>query len=255
MTRYVHRKTLLNKSLVEWTDRNCNHYVGCAHNCQYPCYASIFSRRSCRRQWTDVLVVENALELAVKEIRHVKPGERIMMSSMTDPYQPIETTERLTRSLIPVLATHCGGKPPTLIIITKSDLVNRDLELISQFPNIKLCMSVTAEGPIDRWEPNAPSNYARIKVLEKAHDMGISTIASIEPWIVGVTKPLQLVRLIYPYVDEVFIGSHNYKYSRHSEANRKRLRTYRVVLPKVVRFLNNHMVKVVVKKELRRLVE
>lgn len=259
MTRYIHRKTLINKSGVEWTDYNCNHYVGCTHNCQYPCYAKRFNRRKSQHQWTDVLVVENALELAVKEIRKIPPEARIMVSSMTDPYQPIEKTEKLTRSLLPALATHNFAyhrKPPTVILITKSDLVQRDFELIRQFPNVRLCMTITAVENIPKWEPYAPGNIARIQTLRMAHDRGIYTIASIEPWIVGVTKPLQLVRVIYPFVNEVFIGSHNYKHRKGSKKWQHDTSIYRVVLPEVVRFLNSHMVKVVVKKELtQRLLE
>lgn len=245
MVTYIRRKTLLNKSGVEWTDYNCNHYKGCIHNCQYPCYARILSHEK-QEQWQRVRVVENALELAVKEIRKVPPGARIMVSSMTDPYQEIEATEKLTRSLLPVL----GNSKATVIIITKSDLVRRDFDLIKQFPNIRLCMTITSCDNIPKWEPNAPGNAIRIKVLRDAHRLGIYTIASIEPWIPGVTKPMHLVRLIWPYVNEVFIGSWNYHYRKGSQQDLICRRIYKTWLPEIIKYLQVRMVKVVVKKEL-----
>lgn len=251
-TRYVRRKTLLNRSGVEWTDYNCNHYIGCWHGCNYPCYAQKISRQK-YPYWRQVAVVKNALELAVREIRKVPPGARIMVSSMTDPYQPIEETEKLTRSLLPVLAIKRWEgipDPPTIIITTKSDLVRRDFQLIKQFPNIKLCMTITSCDNLDMVEPYAPGNCARIACLRDAHRLGIYTIASIEPWIPGVSKPLQIVRHIYPYVDEIFIGSLNHHYINGSEAQKRAVRIYREYLPLVVDFLQRHMKKVVVKREL-----
>jgi len=248
---YFRRKHLLNRSGVDWTDYNCNHYVGCAHNCQYPCYARLISKKK-ESEWTQVAIVENALELAVREIRHVRPDSTIMVSSMTDPYQPIEKTEKLTRALIPVLASR---QNVTVIVITKSDLVRRDFGLIEEFPNVKLCMTITSSDNISDFEPNAPGNAARIKCLEEARDLGIYTIASIEPWIPEVTKPIQLVRLIYPYIKEVFIGSWNWHFRRGSTPQQKAARHYRAWLPYVTKFLEDHMIKYTIKKELHQLVD
>lgn len=252
--QYIERKSLINKSGVEWTDFNCNHYIGCAHNCQYPCYARVLSRKK-QHEWTNVAVVENAMELAVKEIHNVPPGARIMVSSMTDPYQPIEATERLTRSLLPILAgfkTTCY--PPRITIITKSDLVRRDFDLIKLFPNIQLCMTITSCDDIPKYEPYAPGNKTRIETLKLAHKMGIYTIASIEPWIPGVTKPLHVVNKLAPFVDEFFIGSWNHHYRRGSEAQKKMIRMYEIWLPVVVERIEAHMKRYVIKKEILNLI-
>ena len=248
-TTYVRRKTLLNRSLVEWTDYNCNHYIGCWHGCNYPCYAQKISRQK-YPYWRQVAVVKNALELAVKEIGKVPPGARIMVSSMTDPYQPIEEQEKLTRSLLPVIARHCGGEPPTVIITTKSDLVRRDFQLIKQFRNIKLCMTITSCDNLEGFEPYASGNRARIACLREAHHLGIYTIASIEPWIPNLTKPLQIVGYIHPYVDEFIIGSWNHHYKTGSKADKKARQHYKEYLPLIIEFLQNHMKKYLIKKEL-----
>jgi len=251
MVSYIRRKHLLNRSKVEWTDYNCNHYVGCEHDCGY-CYARLISR--CKREeWRKVQVVENAMELAVKDILSVnKPGARIMVSSMSDPYQPIEDIERLTRSLIPILAGfHRTCVPPQVILSTKSTLVTRDFELIKQFKNISLYMTVTAPKDLPEFEPNAPGNVARMDALKEAHnDFGIHTIMGIEPWIPEVTKPLQIIKQVWPYVDEFIIGSWNHHYRAGSEAEKQAIRTYRAWLPEIVSFLRNHMKKFLVKTEL-----
>lgn len=247
MVRYVRRKTLINKSGVDWTDFNCNHYKGCIHNCQYPCYARLLSHEK-QEQWQQVRVTENAMELAVRDIKKVPSGSTIMVSSMSDPYQKIEASERLTRSLLPILAGF--NRKVKVIIITKSDLVRRDFDLIKQFPNIKLCMTITSCDNIPKYEPYAPGNAVRIKCLRDAHKLGICTIASIEPWIPGVTEPMHLIRVIYPYVDEVFIGSWNYHYRKGSKQDLMCRRIYKTWLPEVVRYLQARMVKVVVKHEL-----
>lgn len=246
MPLYVRRKHLLNRSGVDWTDYNCNHYVGCAHNCQYPCYARELSRKK-QWEWTCVAVVENAMELAAREIKRIPPSSKIMVSSMTDPYQPIEKIEKLTRGLIPILGSRDDVQ---VILITKSDLVQRDLALIKEFPSVSVCMTITSCDNIPKYEPNAPGNVDRIATLQLAHSLGIYTIASIEPWIPGTTRPLNVVRLIYPYVDEVFIGSWNWHFRSGSEPQKKAIATYKAVLPQVVDLLHSHMKKVVVKKEL-----
>ena len=246
---YFERKTLLNHSKVEWTDFNCDYYVGCRHNCKY-CYARKLQRLD-ESEWIRVHVCKNALELAVREIRTIPKGSRIMVSSMTDPYQYIEQDEQVTRMLIPILA----ARPDiTVILITKSDLVKRDFGLIAEFPNVHLCMTITSFKDLPDLEPDSPGNAARIKCLREANAYGIYTIASIEPWIPKVTNPLQVLQSIWPFVKEVFVGSYNWHYRRGSEPEKDAITEYRAILPHVTKFLEDHMIKYTIKKELRKLV-
>lgn len=242
----VTRKSLLNKSKVEWATHNCNHYVGCFHNCQYPCYARKLTRTT-ERDWLYPSVVENALELAVKEIKRLPTDSRIMVSSITDPYQPIEQVTRLTRSLIPVLASREDIK---VILITKSDLVMRDFNIIKEFPNVSVCMTITSVNDLKVLEPNAPGNRDRIECLRQAKQAGIHTIASIEPWIPTVTELPKLVRLIYRYADEIIIGSWNHRFRKGSREEKKTIYYYKKVLPDVIDFLRSQMKHVCVKEEL-----
>lgn len=261
MINYITRKTLLNKSKVEWTDYNCNHYVGCVHNCRYPCYAQKISRKN-QLDWVRVAVVKNALELAVQEIRHIPSGSRIMVSSMSDPYQPIEAICQLTRSLIPVLAgfkakpvippcrpQDCFGYAQ-VVIITKSDLVRRDFDLIRQFPNVSLCMTITSLENLPEMEPFTSGNKARIECLQDAKSIGIRTIASIEPWMPDACNLLELAHRLIPFVDEFFIGSWNHHFKRDSISALAVKAQYRTRLPAVLDLLRHHMKRVTIKEEL-----
>lgn len=252
--RHIQRKSLINKSGVEWTDFNCNHYVGCIHNCNYPCYARLISKKK-RSEWARVSIVENAMELAVRDIKRVPCGSTIMVSSMTDPYQKIEATEKLTRTLIPILACR-GDDAIKVILITKSDLVRRDFALIQEFPNVILCMTITSpENLYDTFEPLAPGNKLRIQCLKEAHKLGIYTIASIEPWIPGVTKPVHLIHKLAPFVNEFIIGSWNHHFRRGSVEQKRVQRTYQNWLPEVLDAAANHMKHILVKEELRNQVD
>lgn len=251
MWNSIKRKTLLNKSGVEWTDYNCNHYVGCAHNCAYPCYARILSKKK-PSDWTRVVFVENALELAVKGIRKIPDGAMIMVSSMTDPYQPIEQQLKLTRALLPVLAGFPGKRK--VRIITKSDLVKRDFQLIRQLNNVELCMTISSMFKLPHLEPYAPGNPRRIEALKEAHKLGIWTVASIEPWIPRATNPLRIIHETRAFVDEYILGSWNYK-GRSEAARKRRAAFYAARLPTIEGVLSSHMKKYLVKKELRALVE
>jgi DNA repair photolyase len=87
------RKSLLNRSGVDWGDHtgrypllyNCNIYYGCQHDCTY-CYSQRIYRW--KVPWRDVEPVENAVVLSRNEVQQKDPG-RIMVCSMTDPYQPV----------------------------------------------------------------------------------------------------------------------------------------------------------------------
>jgi DNA repair photolyase len=123
-------KSLINVSEVDWKDYsgrcpsiyNCNIFYGCQHNCRY-CYSRKIYRW--KKNWREAEPVENAVELARKEVKRGEPG-RIMFCSMTDPYQPIEADQGLARDVLKVLM---DSEFPVLIM-TKSDLVTQDFDII-----------------------------------------------------------------------------------------------------------------------------
>ena len=103
---YVQTGQLLTKptGFMNAYDFTLNPYSGCSFGCTY-CYAAFFSRDTEKRDtwgyWVDVK--ENAIELLDKR-RKSLDDKLIYMSSVTDPYQPIERELELTRRLLEIMA-------------------------------------------------------------------------------------------------------------------------------------------------------
>jgi DNA repair photolyase len=102
----------------------------------------------------------------------------VMISDCTDPYQPLEKARQITRKCIQTLVEH---RFP-LLIVTKSDLVTRDIDLFKKTSTV-ISMTVTTirEDIAKQIEPNAPAPEERIKALEKIVAAGISATARIDP--------------------------------------------------------------------------
>jgi len=235
----IKRRTLIRRSGVEWTDYNANIYRGCAHNCKY-CYARLMTKRfeSEPSDWQDVKTVENAVELARRDIRSLHPG-RIMFCSMTDPYQPIEAETRLARKVLEVLL----HTPFHVLILTKSPLVTRDYDLIRGHRNVEVGFTITSLEDIPFWEPYAPGNTKRIEALKKAHSIGIKTFVSIEPWIPEITHPQSIIEKLKHSVNRFIIGSMQYCDVPRSFYVRN--------LPALISWLKENKIDYYLKKELR----
>jgi len=183
-------------------------------------------------------MVENAVELARRDISALRPG-RIMFCSMTDPYQPIEAETELARKVLKVLL----DSPFEVLILTRSPLVTRDYDLIRGHRNVEVGFTVTSLDDIPFWEPYAPGNTRRIEALKKAHEKGIRTFVSIEPWIPNVTHPRSIIENLREYVDRFIIGSIQY-------CNVPR-RFYADRLPSLIAWLDGSKINYYLKKELR----
>src|SRR5205807_557108 len=118
-----------------------NPYSGCTFGCNY-CYAAFFANTETLKQnwgrW--VQVKENALSLLIKRRKKPLIDKTIYMSSVTDPYQPIERDLKLTRALLEeLLAYH----QVHLVVQTRGSLVTRDIDLLQQFEYVQVNMTVT----------------------------------------------------------------------------------------------------------------
>jgi DNA repair photolyase len=147
----------------------------------------------------------NAPEILEKQLKRAARGS-IIISSVTDAYQPIEARYKITRKCLEVLLQYHFS----IDILTKSSLVLRDMELIKKFKDISVGITITTddEGMRKVFEPNAPSISARINALKKLHDNGISTYAFIGP--VLPMNPEALTERIKPYADSIIIDRMNY---------------------------------------------
>ena len=183
----VKAKEILTKTKLG-ADYVINPYVGCGHNCLY-CYAKFIARWRPLEygKWGDWVEAKiNGPEL-VKD-RKIK-GE-VFMSSICDAYQPVEKELKLTRKILENL-----DKNVKLSILTKSDLVLRDIDIFKQFKDIEIGLTINSFiGKTKKlFEPSSIENNDRIKALEKLSEQGIKTYAFISPIIPGLINLQDIV--------------------------------------------------------------
>ncbi len=158
---------------------NMNLYRGCQHRCIY-----CDSRSECYQIEDfdgEVLVKENAIELLRKELASKRVKGVIGLGSMNDPYMPLERKINLVGRALEVIAEF--GFP--IHIITKSDLVLKDLETIKRINAVYATISFTITTADDdlaaKVEPYAPRPSARLKAMRTLADNGIQTGVTMMP--------------------------------------------------------------------------
>jgi DNA repair photolyase len=162
-------------------DFTLNPYSGCSFGCTY-CYAAFFSRTQEQRDhWGSwVMVKENAVEQLRKKRKKPLVNKTIYMSSVTDPYQPIERKLCLTRSILQELADYHQVR---LVIQTRSPLITRDIDLFKQFANIQVNMTITTDSEAIRkvFEPVCSSNADRLEAIKTVSEAGVGTCITMTP--------------------------------------------------------------------------
>ncbi len=201
----VRAKSILNKSKIY--DYCLNPYTGCQVNCRY-CYARLFMRRYTghAEPWGSFVDVKvNAPELLRRQIIRAKRGT-VWISSVCDPYQPLEKKYRLTRRCLEILAE---AQFP-VNIQTKSALVLRDLDILTRFKEIEVGMTITTsdERIARMFEPGASTVEARIDALKAVHARGIPTFVFVGPLLPGGAD--RLVTALKGKVNKILIDRMNY---------------------------------------------
>ena len=202
----IQAKTILSASKIY--PYVINPYTGCQHGCSY-CYARFMKRVTGHKEpWGEFVDVKiNAPDLLRKEIQK-KKREKVWVSGVCDPYQPLEATYRLTRQCLEILAQHNWP----VIIQTRSPLVLRDMDIIRDARDFEVGFSVTTadERIRELFEPNAPPIPDRIQALDELHKAGVRTYAMIAPVLPGAEG---LVALLRGKVDYILIDRMNYHYA------------------------------------------
>lgn len=199
-------RSVLSKTGIPGRKYCINPYVGCAYACRY-CYATFMKRFTGHIEpWGSFVDVKtNAHEVLRRQLKRAQKGD-IILSSVTDPYQPVEAKYRITRKSLEVLALYQFP----LDILTKSPLVLRDIDIISKLKNVEVGLTITTDNDRVRkvFEPNAPPINARIEALRKLHKESIKTYTFVGP--VLPMNPESLAKQIRPYVGSVIIDRMNY---------------------------------------------
>ena len=155
-----------------------NLYRGCQHQCIY-----CDSRSECYQieNFADILVKANAVVLLRKELAHKRIKGTIGTGSMNDPYMPLEAERKLTRQALEVIAEfHFPAH-----VITKSDLVLRDVDLLKEIGRVYAAVTftlTTAEDELSRkLEPGAPVSSRRLAAMQTLAENGILTGMTLMP--------------------------------------------------------------------------
>ena len=170
-------KSALSSSTLPGLTYSLNPYRGCQHNCAY-CYAPNVLRMD-RVHWGDCITVKtNIPVILAKELKTKKPGV-VGISTVTDPYQPLEQKYTLTRYCLEQLVKHDFPAH----VQTKSALVTRDSDLLVRFSDSQVMMSIGTLNDQERklLEPNTSSIQERLAALRKLSDAGIKTTIFFGP--------------------------------------------------------------------------
>ena len=199
-------KSILSKSGIPGVDYCINPYVGCFHGCRY-CYATFMKRFTGHTEpWGSFVDIKtNAPEVLHRQLRTAAAGH-VLISSVTDPYQPMEEKYKLTRRCLEVLLPH----QPSVNVLTKSPLILRDLDLLKQFKAITVGFTVGTDNDEIRrvFEPYAPPVEARIQALKTLFEAGLKTYVFIGPLL--PMDPEALSDKMNPYVHSLLIDRMNY---------------------------------------------
>jgi len=205
--REIQAKSILNVSKIH--DFCVNPYTGCGVGCLY-CYARLFIPRYSghAEPWgTFVDAKVNAPDVLRRQLKRAKPGN-VWVSSVCDPYQPVEERFGLTHLCLEALLE--AGRP--VLIQTKSARILADIELIRRFPDARVTFSIATEDEAiaRRLEPGASPVAERIAALARLHEAGVRTAAFIGPILPG--NPERLVERLAGVIDEALVDRMNYVY-------------------------------------------
>jgi len=174
---------------------NMNLYRGCQHGCIY-----CDSRSSCYQlgDLSDIRIKENALLILEKELKSKREKGTIGFGSMNDPYMPVERKEELTRKALQLALRY---RFP-VHIITKSNLVVRDIDILKEISKIYAAISITITTSDDRLsriiEPNSPSSSERFDAIKQLSEAGIYAGITLMPVLPFITDDQEnLINIAY----------------------------------------------------------
>lgn len=238
------RGKLVTKSMFSGYDLCLNPYVGCEFGCSY-CYVR-FTVKDEDHDWGEFVRVrehvadklpreldkgffriENGYEIVTDDegnVQHTEAGKpqkrtifktlmmpeaRLVLGTMTDPYQPIETKHRITRTALEIIAEH-SNQFRKVGIFTRSPLVLQDLDLIQKLPNARVHFTVTPfpHDVLRAIEPYSPITKRRWDTVKALKDAGLRVHVNVSPIIPIISEGFEeefVQKLVELQIDEYFV--------------------------------------------------
>lgn len=180
----------LTPSGIYGVDYSLNPYIGCQHACVY-CYVPYSYGRIPPSEWGSVVKAKvNLPRLLNKEARSLPPC-RVLVGSVTDPYQPLEARLGLTRACLEALKEADAD----VVLMTKSSLFRRDLRILTSLKSCEVGVTVTTLRA-HRWlEPNSPPPSERLSAIREASEAGLTTFLFLGP-LVPLVSDLELAEIL-----------------------------------------------------------
>jgi DNA repair photolyase len=205
---FVEAKTLITKSNIPNIDYVVNPYTGCMHSCIY-CYAEFMKRFSNHggEKWGSFLDVK---QFDLNKINpHRYDGKRLMFSSVTDPYIPLEIRYQNTRKIL----EHLVGTTAEITILTKSKFVTRDIDLFKQFKHIEVGISISTmdKDLSHKLEPVASNPIERMESLKRIYDNGIQTYVFVSPFLPQITDFKKIIEYSKEFADDFWFENFNFR--------------------------------------------
>ena len=198
----IEAKSIIGTTQVPSADYVINPYTGCQFACMY-CFASFMGRfvGETNNNWGNYVYAKtNAIELMEKDIKRLmkkKTHPKVVLSTVTDPYQGVEKKYRLTRGILEVFVKH--NYQGRVGVLTKSPMILDDLNLLKKIPNLEVGMSITAtDDKLSRFlEVKAPLASARLRTLKKLNDADIKTYVFIGPFLPHMKLKPELIDKLF----------------------------------------------------------
>ncbi len=173
-------------------------YIGCQHYCYY-CYVL----NQAETDWTrEIQIYDDIRGQLSKELARILP-QTIYMGYYTDPYQPLESEYCQTRQVLELLLE--SGFSAS--ILTKSDLVVRDIDILQQMQDAKVSVSVAFQEDLDRqrFEDNTPKTDARVAALKQLKLAGVRTGALICPVFPMISDAKALFAMLADLTETIWV--------------------------------------------------
>lgn len=201
--RTIETKNILTKSNLPIADYSVNPYTGCTHGCKY-CYARFMLRFTGHTEpWGEFLDIKNWEPIKNKKKYE---GRSMVVGSVTDPYNSFEKKFKRTRKFLEEMSS----TGMDLTIITKSDLVLRDIDILKKFDDPIVAISInTLDEEFRSDMDKAVPIERRLKALKVLHEEGIKVAAFISPIFPEITNIFEIMDKVNGFVDYIWLEDLN----------------------------------------------
>ncbi len=193
---------------LEYSLLALNHYVGCSHGCTY-CYAAGQARKNGNNEfYTRPFSRLGVIDALKKQAPlFACTDKRVLLCFTTDPYQPLDDQQRLTRQVLKILKQH---KIPFQILTKAGTRACRDFDIYSEYDAFASTLTFMDAADSLEWEPNAATPEDRFKAIDLAKQKGIITWGSLEP-VIDPSQSLDIISVTHEIVDLFKLGTLNYR--------------------------------------------